>query len=136
MTHAYTPTSFSEFPNDASQGLSDLSGTYLEEDILYFSRCPGSDDYALHLVKKLDLDQGHILADIIQPYSSEPHMGLAGQYSYQFDSLNGNVNIKVHGVCRFTVRSGATLYPLSEFAKGALSRISHRMQNRRAIDVV
>ena len=99
--HAYLPTSFEEFPIKG-KGKMLQPGAYSGDDVLYFTRIPGEDDYARHRVTELLVGEGVIHASIMQPPYGHGErqwtsMSLAGECAYLCDS----VHIKVHGVCRF-----------------------------------
>mmetsp|Transcript_60447 Transcript_60447/g.70701 ORF Transcript_60447/g.70701 Transcript_60447/m.70701 type:complete len:86 (+) Transcript_60447:608-865(+) len=64
--HAYIPTSFKEFPS-AEEGDEMTPGAYSGNDVLYFTRSPGGDDYARHNVTKLLFGNRMVFAYIQQP---------------------------------------------------------------------
>lgn len=87
------------------------TGAYSAKDILYFTKSPGDDDYARHKVSYIIFDKGVMIAYIQQPPDRRGQkwtsMDLSGPCSYLRDSTNNNLNIKVHGVGRFSIKSTA-----------------------------
>ena len=132
--HAYLPTSFEEFPIKG-KGKMLQPGAYSGDDVLYFTRIPGEDNYSRHRVTELLVGEGVIHASIMQPPYGHGErqwtsMDLAGECAYLCDSVNSNLNIKVHGVCRFVLKSTSVPRGLSAQEEKLLDRLKKRLKAR------
>ena len=124
---------FEEFPVKGNGHVLEL-GAYSGDGVLYFTRSPGGDDYARHRVTKLLVGEGVVHASIMQPPCGRGErqwspMDLAGECTYLRDSVNGNLNIKVHGVCRFVLNSTSVPQRLSAQDEKILDRLKKSIES-------